>query len=83
MRYITWRNERIAFDGLCELAHEHAYGRAWYDASGQSVAEYAASIGQPSRYVCDVVAILSPRVSRRRYGAALAPCVATRIATHP
>jgi len=60
---LTWRGQRIAFDGLCELAHEHAYGRAWYKESGQSIEAYSVRLGVPSRYVCDVVAILSPRVS--------------------
>lgn len=63
MRYLTWRGERIAFDGLCELAHEHAYGRAWYDESGASIEAYASHMNLHSRYVCDVIAILSPRVS--------------------
>ena len=60
---LIWRGQPIAFEGYASLAHEHAYGRAWYDESGASVAAYADTLGVPSRYVCDVIAILSPRVS--------------------
>lgn len=60
---ITWRGESIARPSLTTLALEHSYSRAWYRDSGESIEDYAASLGLAPAYVCDVVAILSPRVS--------------------
>lgn len=60
---MQWRNQNVDAPPLATLAETHAYGRKWYAESGQSLAEYAARIGEPEAYVCDVVAILSPRVS--------------------
>jgi hypothetical protein len=67
---MTYRGKDISFPrtipALARLAFEHDYGRAWYTESGESIAEYSESVGKTQRYVSDVLAILSPRVSVRQ-----------------
>lgn len=60
---INWRGKALQRPSLTQLARDGARGRAWYRDSGASIAAYAAEREKPTRYVCDVVAILSPRVS--------------------
>jgi len=60
---MLWRGKPIEVPTLPELAQAHAYGRNWYEESGQNLAAYANGLGLDTRYVCDVFAILSPRVS--------------------
>ena len=60
---IEWRGEIRTHAGACALAVAGEHGRPWYRESGASVAAYAAEHGKDARYVADVVAILSPRVS--------------------
>jgi len=60
---MLWRGQPVKVPALADLAQSHAYGRAWYVESGESIAEYASARNLDARYVCDVVAILSPRVS--------------------
>lgn len=63
MPTIQWRKREIAFPSYAGLAEQHKYGRPWYHESGQALDAYADSIGVPFGYACDVLAILSPRVS--------------------
>ena len=43
-----------------------AVGRYWYQQSLNNIERYAGKVGEPVSYVCDVLAILSPRVQVSR-----------------
>lgn len=60
---MLWRGKPVKVPGYAALARSHDYGRAWYDESGSSIVEYAKRRGFDPQRVCDVVAILSPRVT--------------------
>ena len=49
-----------------QLAELGAIGRHWYSVSRNSIQDYAAKRGVSVNYVCDVLAIVSPRVSVER-----------------
>lgn len=49
-----------------QLAETGVIGRHWYSVSRNSVAAYADKQGTTLEYVCDVLAIVSPRVSVER-----------------
>ena len=63
------RRQRFTFRGvqysvdLRELALDGEPGRYWYATSGANLASYADRHGHTTKRVCDVVAILSPRVT--------------------
>jgi hypothetical protein len=63
MPALTWRGERITFDSYEDVAIRGSRGASWYLDSGDALASYAHKLGTSSKRVCDIVAILSPRVS--------------------
>ena len=62
---IEWRGATFHVDAEA-LALAGRHGRSWYADAGESIARYALRHDLPFRRVCDVVAILSPRVQVTR-----------------
>ena len=63
MPTLTWRNQRYPFPSFDTVALQGIAGASWYLDSGNNLARYAAELGTSTKRVCDIVAILSPRVS--------------------
>ena len=63
---VRYGNKRPVRTSISALAERGAAGRDWYEQSRVSIVEYACEQCVDPGYVCDVIAILSPRVSVAR-----------------
>lgn len=63
---IRYGNKRPVRTSLRQLALKGEEGKNWYGLSRKSIEKYAKEQGVPFEYVCDVLAILSPRVQVAR-----------------
>ncbi len=60
---MLWRNRDLGHVSLAKLARDGECGRKWYVDSQRAIEAYSVRNGVSSAYVCDVLAIVSPRVT--------------------